>query len=298
MRFATVQATQQRGWANGMGETQLDPQSVTFGLPIPLVRIRGVYDTLPRSERKVADYVLNHANEVIHASVTELAQTLEVSESTVVRFCQRLGYQGYPEFKILLARDLGTPFRDTYDTLHPQDDAAAIVRKTFQILIQALKDTLAVLKPEDMREAVKLVINAHHVFLFGCGGSGGSAQLAYQKMLRMGIPCSVCTDPHTQTLLAGMATEKDVVIGISYSGNNEDVVRAMRVAHERRAKVVAITNYSTSPAAKLAEVMLLTGAAETPLVSESGPSRVVQLAVIDVLCTYCLLRQRDLVVAA
>jgi len=277
-----------------MGETeQTSHASVTFGLPIPLVRIRGVYDTLPRSERKVADYVLNHADEVIHSSVTDLAQTLEVSESTVVRFCQRLGYQGYPEFKILLARDLGTPFRDTYDTLNHRDDVSTVVRKTVQISIQALNDTLAVLDPNSVEEAVNLLMNTHHVFLFGCGGSGGSAEMAYQKMLRLGLPCSVCTDPHTQTLLAGLATERDVVIGISYSGNNEDVVRAMRVAHDRQARTVAITNYPTSPAAKLADVVLLTGAAETPLVSESGPSRVVQLAVIDVLCTYYLLRQRN-----
>jgi DNA-binding MurR/RpiR family transcriptional regulator len=276
-----------------MGETEPSSHSVTFGLPIPLVRIRGVYETLPRSERKVADYVSNHADQVIHSSVTDLAQTLEVSESTVVRFCQRLGYQGYPEFKILLARDLGTPFQDTYDTLDPEDDIATIVRKTVQISTQALNDTLAVLDPNNVKEAADLLINAHHVFLFGCGGSGGSAQIAYQKMLRLGLPCSVCIDPHTQTLLSGTATEQDVVIGISYSGNNEDVVRAMRVAQERRAKTVAITNYPTSPVVRMANVALLTGAAETPLSSESGPSRVVQLAVVDVLCTCYLLRQRN-----
>jgi DNA-binding MurR/RpiR family transcriptional regulator len=281
-----------------VGETKLSSDSVTFGLPIPLVRIRGVYDALPRSERKVADYVLNCADEVIHSSVTDLAQTVDVSESTVVRFCQRLGYQGYPEFKILLARDLGTPFQDTYDTLDQRDDIATVVRKTFQIFVQAINDTLAVLNPDSVKEVTELLFRANHVFLFGCGGSGGSAQIAYQKMLRLGLPCSVCTDPHTQTLLAGMATGQDVVIGISYSGNNEDVVRAMRVAQERRASTVAITNYPASPAARMASVSLLTGAAETPLFSESGPSRVVQLAVIDVLCTYYLLHQRATEVSA
>jgi DNA-binding MurR/RpiR family transcriptional regulator len=277
-----------------MDESVLSSHPVAFGLPIPLIRIRGVYSSLPRSERRVADYALTYADKVIHCSVTDLAQTLKVSESTIVRFCQRLGYQGYPEFKILLARDLGTPFEDTYDTLDPQDDVATVVRKTVHMSVQALNDTLAVLDPGCVEEAVNLLINAHHVFLFGCGGSGGSAQIAYQKMLRLGLACSVCTDPHTQTLLAGMATEQDVVIGISNSGNNEDVVRAMRVARERRANTVAITNYPASPVAKLAKVVLLTGATETPLVSESGPSRMVQLVAIDVLCTFYLLRQRQL----
>jgi DNA-binding MurR/RpiR family transcriptional regulator len=264
----------------------------TVGLPIPFVRIRSVYDSLPRSERKVADYALAHPDEVIHSSVTYLAQTLEVSESTIVRFCQRLDYQGYQEFKILLARDLGTPLQDNYKMIAPQDDVATVVRKTFQVFVQALNDTLAILSPNNVKEAVSFLVKAHHVYVFGCGGSGGTAHVAHQKLLHLGLPATVCIDPHTQTLLAGMATERDLVIGISYSGNNEDVIRAMRVAQERRAKTIAITNYPTSPAAKLARVVLLTGAAETPLVSESGPSRVVQLAVIDALCTYCLLYQQ------
>ncbi len=275
-----------------MGQTEMSPPLATFGLPIPFVRIRGVYDALPPSERKVADYVLDHGDEVIHSSVTDLAQTLEVSESTIVRFCQRLDYHGYQEFKILLARDLGTPFQDTYEVIEPQDDVTAVVRKTFQISIQALNDTLAVLSAEHVEQVVNFLACAHQVYIFGCGGSGGIAQVACQKMLRAGLRCIACTDPHTQTLLAGMATRQDVAIGISYSGNNQDVVRAMRVAQERRAKTVAVTNYPTSPAAKVAEVVLLTGAAETPLFSESGPSRVAQLAVVDVLCTYYLLHQR------
>lgn len=274
-----------------MAESGLSSPLVSLGLPIPFVRIRGVYDALPRSERKVADYVLGHADQVIHSSVTDLAHTLEVSESTVVRFCQRLDYQGYQEFKVLLARDLGRPFRDTYEEIKPQDDATTVVRKTFQMSIQALSDTMAVLSPDNIKQVVILLMNARHIYLFGCGGSGGIAEIAYQKMLRLGLPCTVCTDSHTQTLLAGLATEQDVVIGLSYSGNNEDVIRAMRVADERQAQTVAITNHPASPAAKMANIVLLTGAAETPLVSESGPSRVVQLAVIDALCAYYLLYQ-------
>jgi RpiR family carbohydrate utilization transcriptional regulator len=273
-------------------EAETFPLLNKVGLPIPFVRIRSVYEALPRSERKVADYVLDHADEIIHSSVTDLAQILEVSESTIVRFCQRLDYQGYQEFKVLLARDLGAPFRDTYETISPQDDVATVVRKTLQISSQALTDTLSVLNPDNVKSATELLVTAPHVYIFGCGGSGGIAWVAGQKLLRLGLPTTVCTDPHTQTLLAGMATGRDVVIGISYSGNNEDVVRAMRVACERRVKTIVISNYPTSPAAKLADVLLVTGATETPLFSESGPSRVVQLGVIDALCTYCLLYQQ------
>jgi DNA-binding MurR/RpiR family transcriptional regulator len=273
-------------------ESILSPNSV--GLPIPFARIRSVYQSLPPSERKVADYVLTRPHKVIHASVTDLAQLLDVSESTVVRFCQRLEYQGYQEFKILLARDLGTPFNVTYENIEPHDDVDTVIRKVFQISSQALNDSLAVLSSDSVRKVVRLLAEAYHVYIFGCGGSGGIAQVAGQKLLRLGVACTVCSDPHTQTLLAGRATPHDVTVGISYSGNNEDVLRAMRVAQGRRVKTVGITNYPASPLARGVDVQLLTGVAETPLVSESGPSRIAQLGVIDTLCTCYFFYQQSL----
>lgn len=273
-------------------ESLLAPNSV--GLPIPFVRIRGVYQSLPPSERKVADYVLTHADQVIHASVTDLARVLDVSESTIVRFCQRLDYQGYQEFKILLARDLGTPLQITYENIGAHDDVDTVLRKVFQISSQALNDTLAVLNVDNVKKMVQLLLDADHVYIFGCGGSGGIAEVAGQKLLRLGIACTVCSDPHTQTLLAGMATPRNLIIGISYSGNNEDVLRAIRVAHSRQVRTAGITNYPTSPLARTVDVLLLTGAAETPMLSESGPSRIVQLGVIDALCTCYLSYQQNL----
>ncbi len=265
------------------------------GLPVAQVRLRGVYDSLPPSELKVADYLLDHAEEIIHASVTELAAALDVSESTVVRFCQRLGYQGYQEFKILLARDLGRPLRDTYQEIEPGDDPATVIHKTVQISQRALSDTLAVLDADSMQEVVDWLRAADHVYLFGCGGSGGIAEIAGQKLLRLGVQSLVCIDPHTQPLVAGLAGRQSVAVGVSFSGNNHDIIRAIKVAKQRGAKTVAITNYPSSPLAKLADSVLLSGAEETPLVSEAGPSRVVQLAVVDALCANYLmsLRHRD-----
>ncbi|MDX1601030.1 MAG: MurR/RpiR family transcriptional regulator, partial [Anaerolineales bacterium] len=259
------------------------------GLPVAQVRLRGVYESLPPSELKVAHYLLDNPDEIIHASVTELANSLGVSESTVVRFCQRLGYQGYQEFKILLARDLGRPFQDTYQEIELDDDAATVIHKTLQISQGALVDTEAVLDPERLQDVVGWLTKADQVYLFGCGGSGGIAEIAGQKLLRLGVQSLVSIDPHTQPLVAGLASPHSVAIGISFSGNNHDVIRAVKVAKERGAKTVAVTNYRSSPLAKLAEAVLLSGAKETPLVSEAGPSRVVQLAVVDALCANYLM---------
>lgn len=261
-----------------------------IGSPVAHVRLRGVYESLPPSELKVAHHLIEEPEEIIMASVTDLANTLDVSESTVVRFCQRLGYQGYQEFKILLARDLGRPFQDTYQEIESNDDVATVIRKTFQISEAALSDTFSVLEPASMVEVVDWLQATDQAYLFGCGGSGGIAEIAGQKLLRLGIQTIVSTDPHTQPLVAGLAPPESVVFGVSFSGNNHDVIRAVRVALERGANTVALTNFRSSPLAKLADTVLLSGAKETPLVSEAGPSRVAQLAVVDALCVSYLMR--------
>ena len=96
------------------------------GSPEPLARIRVIYNSLPESEKRVARFVLDHADAAIHAPITTLAERAGTSEATIVRFCQRLGYRGYPNFRIFLARDVGRPFEDAYQEIEPSQGFAGI----------------------------------------------------------------------------------------------------------------------------------------------------------------------------
>ncbi|HEX3452887.1 MAG TPA: MurR/RpiR family transcriptional regulator, partial [Solirubrobacteraceae bacterium] len=86
-------------------EARVDPVQV----PGSFVRLQGAYGTLRAAEQRVADFILKHPDELIYLTVTELAERTNTSESTVVRLCQKIGYKGYQEFKIVLARDLVEP---------------------------------------------------------------------------------------------------------------------------------------------------------------------------------------------
>ncbi|MBV9438793.1 MAG: MurR/RpiR family transcriptional regulator, partial [Candidatus Eremiobacteraeota bacterium] len=111
-----------------MREARVDPEHV----PGSFVRLQAAYTTLRAAEQRVADFVLAHPDELIYLTVTELAERTHTSESTVVRLCQKIGYKGYQEFKIVLARDLVGPTREIHSSIEPGDDLVTIKDKVFQ----------------------------------------------------------------------------------------------------------------------------------------------------------------------
>jgi hypothetical protein len=122
-------------------DARVDPVKV----PGSFVRLQGAYSGLRAAEQRVADFILKHPDELIYLTVTELAERTNTSESTVVRLCQKIGYKGYQEFKIVLARDLVGPATEIYAAIEPGDDLATVKAKVFQANAQALRDTLEVL---------------------------------------------------------------------------------------------------------------------------------------------------------
>src|SRR5215472_11895764 len=95
---------------NASSDSRIEPVKI----PGCFVRIRSTYDSLRAAEQRVADFILKNPEELIHLTVTELAERTQTSESTVVRLCQKIEYKGYQEFKIMLARDLVGPTETVY----------------------------------------------------------------------------------------------------------------------------------------------------------------------------------------
>src|SRR5277367_4537551 len=130
-------------------EARVDPENV----PGSFVRLQGAYNALRTAEQRVADFILKHPDELIYLTVTELAERTNTSESTVVRLCQKIGYKGYQEFKIVLARDLVEPTHDIYAEVESGDALTTIKNKVFQANAQALRDTIEVLDDSDLERA-------------------------------------------------------------------------------------------------------------------------------------------------
>lgn len=250
-------------------------------IPGCFVRIQGTYESLRTAEQRVADYILKHPEELIHLTVTELAEQTQTSESTVVRLCQKIGYKGYQEFKIMLARDLVGPTETVYEQIEPNDSLPALKTKVFAANAQALQDTIEVLSNVELERAVTAITKARRVEIYGIGGSAPLAMDAYHKFMKLGINSMWLSDSDLMAMSSALLGPGDVVLGISHTGASRDVCDAMENAKAAGATTICITHRATSPITKVADVCLFTAAKETVFGSDAMSSRIAQLSIID-----------------
>ncbi|GAC1563301.1 MAG: MurR/RpiR family transcriptional regulator [Vulcanimicrobiaceae bacterium] len=260
-------------------EARVDPVNV----PGCFIRIQGTYNSLRTAEQRVADFILKHAEELIYLTVTELAERTQTSESTVVRLCQKIGYKGYQEFKIMLARDLVGPTETVYEEIDKADTLSALKNKIFQANAQALKDTIEVLADDELTRAVEALARARRVEVYGIGGSAPLALDAYHKFMKLGISAVWLSDSDLMAMSSSLLESGDVVLGISHTGASRDVCDAMENAQNAGATTICITHRATSPITKVAKIKLFTAAKETAFGSDATSSRIAQLTIIDTL---------------
>jgi RpiR family transcriptional regulator, carbohydrate utilization regulator len=255
-----------------------DPQTGT------LIRLRGLYPSLKTALRKVADVILRQPEMAIYASVNEVAAVSAVSEATVMRFCRILGFKGFQDFKIALAREMVIPSPRFYEEVGGGgEDEVAIVRQVFQTNGVALQDTLEILEIEAMKEAAQLLLNARLVMVVGVGGSGTAVTYAGNRFLLLGLKAYMCTDFYLMLMAASMLSREDVLLAISNLGTTREIVETVGIAREKEARVICITNNSLSPLARMSNPALVTASREMTLPEEAVASLVCQISILDAL---------------
>lgn len=236
--------------------------------------IHNHYDELTKSERKVADFVLQQGKKIIYATITDIKAATSVGDATIIRFCQKLGFNGFSDFKIEIAKEDYTVQessepKDTYDDQANQLSAA--IMSTAKLINRAAID-----------QATRLMSTAKQIYIFGVGGSGQVAECFASILLRVGVQAITVTDPHFQAQRASIIQPGDLVIGFSLSGRTKDTYDAMRIGKDNGATVIGITNYTNTPIARMSDVVLQT-AVEEFLNGGSVAGRVSQLYICDVL---------------
>lgn len=241
----------------------------------------------------MASYVLDHPDECIQTSVSELAELTGVSDPTVIRFCRALGFRGFQDFKIRLAQSVVPRDRQIHETARSDEPAPDLVRKIFDSNTAALQDTLRTLDYSQVEESVKELAGAGKILFFGLGGSAVVAMDAYHKFFRLGVPCEWFNDGHLAVMAASMMRPGQVFVAISHSGSSKDVVDALEVAREAGARSIAIVSHHVSPVSRAADRTLCVASVETGFKFEPMASRIAQLSVIDVLSVGVALTRTD-----
>ncbi|RJQ85876.1 MurR/RpiR family transcriptional regulator [Amycolatopsis panacis] len=261
-----------------------------------MVRIRSLLPGLARAEQRVAKVVLDDPASVARRSITEVALAASTSETTVTRFCKAVGVGGYPQLRIALAADTArTEARTTRNLggeIGPGDDLASVIGKVSFADARAVEETAEQLDVAELQNVIDLVANAGRVDVYGVGASAFVAADLQQKLHRIGRVSFAWSDTHIMLTSAAVLQPGDVAIAVSHTGATTDSVEALRVARERGAVTVAVTNFPRSPITEVADHVLTTAARETTFRSGATASRIAQLTVID--CLFIGVAQRHM----
>lgn len=251
-----------------------------------------LYIEFTKTERKIADFVFANKNEVQYLSIASFAENCGVGEATIFRFCKRLNLGGYNEFKLAIARSLtqNELYNDTTDSrpplfgkVVPTDSFEDICKKLYSTQVSALSQTVELAKESSFEQAANYLTRAKRVFCFGQGNSLVLAMIAWSRFISVSKKFYFVEDSHLQATNISLCDNEDVILFFSYSGSTREILEVLPVAKQNGAKIILITHFENSPAAKLADVILLCGSNEGPLQVGSMAAKVAQLMVIDIL---------------
>ncbi|MDO1605661.1 MurR/RpiR family transcriptional regulator [Lactobacillus sp. YT155] len=239
--------------------------------------IKEKYPSLTKSEKKIADYILKNLKNIPYSTMSDLKDATNVGDATIIRFCQKLDFNGFSDLKIEVAKDEYSKkeelsSQETYFDINA-DNLKNSISRTRELIIE-----------DNIINAVDFISKASKVYIFGVGSSGNTCAEFASMLLRVGVIAEPVTDPHFQAQVASLLSKDDLVIGFSLSGKTKDTFDSLNIAKQNNAKIISITNYLTSPIAEMSDIVLQT-AVEEFLNGGSLAGKISQLYVSELLVT-------------
>lgn len=249
------------------------------------VKIKALRQSLSSSEAKLADFTLNSANAIRNLSSVELAKVVGVSQSSVVKFSQKLGYKGFPTFKLAVIDALND--ETTEPKLHGKitlsDSLEQIADKLLSSKLAVLTETKNLNEAPAIEQAVSLLKASKRVLICGLGGSALVAKDFSYKLQKLGMPAVAEPDGHAQLAYVSTFAKGDLVIAISESGVTREIAEVVKQAKQNDCHVISVTKFGNSPIADQADVRLYSVAEEESVRLSSILARTAQDFVIDIL---------------
>lgn len=199
------------------------------------------YQKLTENEIYMFDYIMKNNQTVPKMSITELAQILSVSKSTISRFTQKIGFSGYAEFKFYLNNELNSSIYDN------EIDAIEHLKLDTQATFDMFDQTFT--KP-----IVESIHDADNVFLYGTGWAQKNALNDFRRSILLNNKFSIDISAPLELKMASTSVKPgDVLIIASFSGNVSSIERELKVFKSKGAIIIAITEMKTSLLASLSD---------------------------------------------
>jgi DNA-binding MurR/RpiR family transcriptional regulator len=237
---------------------------------------------LSRSHAKIAQAILHHPTTFVEKPIEELVGWLGVSAPTITRFCRTIGCEGLRDLKLKVMSSMRVGVR----YLEPATPPATLEEARQRVVMRAQRAILEAQRTVDaamLERAIELLTRSRMIYAFGSGGvSSWLIEEIHNRLFRLGLRISTSNDHQMQMMIAATVERGDVVFCSSLSGNNEELIKAARIAADYGAVTIGLTVAKT-PLASVVEVPLALGVADDGDVLGPTSLRYAFLAVIDML---------------
>ena len=215
------------------------------------------FDEFSRSQKDVAQYVVDHLEEVAFHTAEELARRANTSSSTVVRFSQALGFEGFPELQAAARDEYRRRVGSGAQAAEPEP-LFALDQGPFEAAVATdyanVEETARKVSRSDVDAAVEAIAAADRVVIAGTDQMAFFASYLRHLLMLLDVRAEIVASPSQEALTRlGRIDERTMVIGLSAGRPHPLVIRAMKIARHRRASTLAVVDASLSEVAKLSE---------------------------------------------
>ena len=214
-------------------------------------RISEQFNEMSKSHKMIAGFISRHYDQAVFMTAAKLGETLGISESTVVRFADRIGYAGYPEFQRALEECVKGKLSDLQkmDEKYGNSTQSEVLASVIAADIEKLQHTIDHLEPAAFESAVETILTADTIYIMGLRSNEPLAEFLhfYLNMIRGGVVLLKTTSVSETFEQMIRINDKDCFIGISFPRYSMRTLKAMEFASDRNAKVIAVTDSANSP---------------------------------------------------
>ncbi|HEY4533572.1 MAG TPA: MurR/RpiR family transcriptional regulator [Fusobacterium sp.] len=262
-----------------------------------ILKLKMMRENFSKMEQKIADYILNHPEEVKQLTTYQVAKICKTSQASIVRFAKKMGFSGYPDFKLSLSQDIGVRSAKKEvsiidSEINSDDSLQEVCQKVAHENVKAIEDTYSLLDFKELEKAVKALAKAKKIMILGAGFSGVVAKDFSYKLLEIGKDAVFEMDFHIQLSLLSTMGAKDILFVISYSGKTKEIYEITKKAKERGILIVTLTTIAGNPIRDLGDITLNTVELNKNFRATALSPRISQMTVIDMLYVQLILENK------
>ena len=262
-----------------------------------LKKIHATLDTMAPADRQIGQFIVDNPDEMLQLSSAALAEQTGRSQSSVVKFSQKLGYSSYQQLKLAVseakAKQWHAPAGMVHGSIERGDGYMTVLQKLVASKLASMQQSMSVNSEQTIGEVLDRLDKAGRIHLAGVSASALVARYFAIKLMKLGRNVLHDSDSHVQLASASSLGRNDVLFALSHSGASIETLRIAELAKARGAAVIVMTSLKNNPLSRIADVVLYSVGDDDGVRSSAISARDAQLALTDLLFILLVQRQPD-----